>query len=212
MPINGTELDPNVTANVAGTKVAFCCSKCLKQVSDTPEMADRAELVFGDKAFEKSFVKVTAQPVAGDTPKIDLTKAHCLIEPKRKASAEYSVDHLEGKVFFCCEKCADQFRDSPEKHAVAANHQLAVTGQYVQTECPLVGGPVSSENSGVVGGVNVGLCCEKCEAAIDAAKSDEQKLELVFNPDRFARSFQLASTASVTAPETQSSQKPADSQ
>lgn len=206
-PISGSRVDSHFATNVGGTKIAFCCPSCLKKVNDAPQMADRAEMVFGNEAFEKAFVKVDAPLVAETTREIDLAKARCPVQSNRKVSAEHSVDHLVGKVFFCCETCADAFRDSPEKHAIAANRQLAMTGQYVQTECPLIGGPVSSEYSAVVAGVPVKLCCEKCVAAINAAKTKKQKTELIFEPKRFAQSFKPAEADSE---EDSKTQRPAD--
>ena len=192
-PINDTDFDPDVTANVGGTSIAFCCQSCLKKVDDAETMSDRAELVFGDKAFKKSFVKVESD-AATSVPEIDLAKVMCLVEPDREVSEKYAADHLEGKVFFCCKQCAKDFKKDSTKLAAAANRQLVQTGQYVQTKCPLVGGPVSDDIAAVVGGVSVKLCCEKCIAAIEKTKTDEEKVALVFEPARFAKSFKLVST------------------
>ena len=202
-PISGSQVDPHFTANIAGTEVSFCCPKCLQKVKDTAEMADRAELVFGDDAFEKAFVKVDVQSVADSTKEFNLSKAHCPLQSDHKVSAMHSVDYLQGKVFFCCQKCADAFSDSPEKYAAAANRQLAATEQYVQIECPLVGGPLSDEHAAMIDGVPIKLCCEKCVAAIKAAKTEKQKNELIFEPKRFAKSFKLAPINSKVNSETQ---------
>ncbi len=195
-PISGSQVDSLYTANVGGTKIAFCCPSCLRKVSDVPEMADRAEKVFGNEAFDEAFVKVDTSPVAVDKQQIDIAEARCPVHSKRKMSVEHAVDHLDGRVFFCCQKCADAFRKSPEKHAIAANQQLAITGQYIQTGCPLIGGPVSTEHSAVVDGVPIKLCCEKCVAAINTAESTKQKVELIFEPKRFAQSFKPAFASS----------------
>lgn len=191
-PINDTDFDPEVTANVGGTSIAFCCRGCLKKVNDTEDLADRAELVFGSKAFKKSFVKVETDAEAS-VPEIDLAKAVCVVESSRKVSDEHSADYLDGKVFFCCNNCAKAFKKDSKKYAAAANRQLVQTGQYVQSACPLVGGPVSDNHAAVVGGLSVQLCCEKCTAAIEKTKTDDEKVELVFDPTRFGQSFKPAS-------------------
>lgn len=191
-PINDTDFDPEVTANVGGTSIAFCCQGCLKKVNDTQDMAERAELVFGSKVFKKSFVKIETDAKAA-VREIDLAKAMCVVESNRKVSGEYSADHLGGKVFFCCKSCAKAFQKDTKKFAAAANRQLVQTGQYVQTACPLVGGPVTDNHAAVVGGVPVQLCCEKCTAAIEKAKTDNEKIKLVFDPARFGQAFKPAS-------------------
>lgn len=191
-PITGGEVDPKVTSNVAGTSVAFCCPNCVKKVDAAEEMADRAKLVFGNEAFEKSFVK--AEVPAAVEVVIDLAKARCPMRSKQKVSDQHSVSYLEGEVFFCCPKCVKAFEDAPEEYAVAANQQLVATGQYVQVGCPLVGGPISSDHAVDVEGISVGLCCEKCVAVFEKAKSAKEKADLLFGPERFAEAFKPAST------------------
>jgi len=190
-PITGDKVDPKVTSNVAGTSVAFCCSACMKKVGGVEGMKEKSEMVFGNEAFEKSFVKVEAAETA---QAIDLSKAKCLMRAKQKVSDQHSVSYLEGQVYFCCPKCAKAFEDDPKKHAVAANQQLVATGQYVQVGCPLVGGPISSDHAVEVDGVSVGLCCEKCVAVIEKAKSAKEKADLLFGSERFAEAFKPAST------------------
>jgi YHS domain-containing protein len=197
-PISGGEIDSHVTANVGGTRVSFCCSSCLKKVDDTPAMKDRAEMVFGDKAFEKTFAPVEAAADTNLKPAVDLAVATCPLQSSQKVSSNHSVDYLQGKVFFCCQKCADAFRKSPDDYAIGANRQLVETGQYVQTECPLIGGFLNTEHASVVAGIPIKLCCEKCEAAIAGAKSEDHKTEMIFEPKRFARAFKPASKQPTT--------------
>jgi YHS domain-containing protein len=191
-PISGSGIDPDVTANVGGTKVLFCCGKCLKKVTDTPEMSDRAELVFGDEAFERSFTR--------SQPEIDLSHARCPINPDKQVSAEASANHLQGKVFFCCKKCAAAFTDDPSEQAISANRQLVLTGQYVQTACPFSGGEANQDHSMEVAQIKIGLCCDGCVTKLNAAKTPQAMAELVFAPDVFAKSFKPANE--VTQPET----------
>jgi len=190
-PITGDKVDPKMTSNIAGTSIAFSCSACMEKVNGVEGMMGKAEMVFGNEAFEKSFVKVEAAEAAQG---IDLSKAKCLMRAKQKVSGQHSVSYLDGKVYFCCPKCSKAFEDDPKKYAVAANQQLVATGQYVQVGCPLVGGEVSGDHSVEVDGVLVGLCCEKCIAVIEKAKSAKEKADLLFGSERFAEAFKLAST------------------
>jgi hypothetical protein len=60
-----------------------------------------------------------------------------------------------------------------------ANLQLVVTGQALQTACPLMGKPVVSGKSVVISGIKVELCCNICMKKISKANPKEQ-LEMVF--------------------------------
>ena len=187
-PISSGELDPQVTASVGGTKVSFCCQHCLKEVTDTAEMPARAEMIFGDVAFEKSFTKVMP---------IDLTNTKCVINPELGVSKEIIADYQGGKVFFCCESCASAFTKDPSKHATAANHQLVQTGQFVQVACPLTGNSVekeraaqnSSGHSVEVAGVKIHVCCNSCVQRIGAAADDQTKLGSIFGSQAFDKAF-----------------------
>jgi YHS domain-containing protein len=55
-PLSGKELDTSTAIDVNGTKVCFCCNNCKGAVSKA-EGDKKAEMVFGDKAFDKAFEK-----------------------------------------------------------------------------------------------------------------------------------------------------------
>jgi YHS domain-containing protein len=55
-PLSGKELDTTTAIDVNGTKVCFCCNNCKGAVSKA-EGDKKAEMVFGDKAFDKAFEK-----------------------------------------------------------------------------------------------------------------------------------------------------------
>ncbi len=179
-PLADGELDPQVVANVGGTKISFCCQSCIGKLTEKDDMADRAELIFGDQPFEKAFTKV--QP-------IDLTNIKCIVNPESGVSKDVAVDYQGGKLFFCCAKCASAFGSKPREHAVAANQQLLQTGQYVQTACPISGGAASDDHAVEVAGVKVKVCCNQCVAKINSADSDAAKAKLVFGTESFAKAF-----------------------
>jgi YHS domain-containing protein len=55
-PLSGKELDTSTAIEVDGVKVCFCCNMCKGAVSKA-EGAKKAEMVFGNKAFDKAFEK-----------------------------------------------------------------------------------------------------------------------------------------------------------
>ncbi len=62
-----------------------------------------------------------------------------------------SVAHLEGKVYFCCEKCSAKYEADKDKYAAKANQQLVATKQYEQKACPMSGGALNKDTTIKVG-------------------------------------------------------------
>ena len=135
----------------------------------------------------------------------DLEGVKCIVMGKRAANAEHFAKHHEGKVYFCCGACkgkfvADQESDEPAM-TVKANHQLAVTGQYVQKGCPFSGAAVKEGAVVEVGGVEVGFCCNNCQAKVAEAEDLEAKANLVFSKAAFKKGFaKKADLSAATCP------------
>lgn len=106
------------------------------------------------------------------------------------AKAEHTVDYKGGKVQFCCPNCPKAFTADPEKFAVKANHQLALTGQAKQVACPFTGGKLNAEKTADVGGVTVTFCCGNCQAKAKAASQDELAAK-VFSDEAFAKAYKV---------------------
>ena len=118
--------------------------------------------------------------------KIKLEGVKCIVNPKKDAKADKSVDYKEGKVFFCCGGCPKAFEKDTAKFATSANHQLVATGQYAQAKCPLTGKDLNPEQKVKVGGVDVTLCCGGCKGKVAKAEGAEQA-ELVFSDKAFKK-------------------------
>jgi YHS domain-containing protein len=97
-----------------------------------------------------------------------------------------SAAHLDGKVYFCCEKCSAKFEADKDKYAAKANQQLVATKQYEQKACPMTGGALNKETKIKVGEAEVAFCCTKCKGAAEGKKGDEQ-IELVFGKKAFEK-------------------------
>jgi YHS domain-containing protein len=92
-PVSGKPVDPNVTFDLGGEKVAFCCGNCCAAFGKEPEK-------FADK-LATSFTYQTLCPVSGKP-----------IDP----SVSFAV--AEGfNVYFCCGNCCAAFQKEPAKFA-----------------------------------------------------------------------------------------------
>lgn len=180
-PMSGGAIDENLIAEVGGTKVGFCCEGCCNKVKNAADLEAKAKLVFAKSAFKKAFEK--------KQPEVNLADIKCMMMPKNNVVADQAVDYLDGKVYFCCQKCAQKFSDDPEKYATQANQQLVTTGQFLQTGCPISGGDVDDDQASEISGVTIKFCCDKCKAKVDGATTDEAKAELVFGKKRFDKAF-----------------------
>lgn len=153
----------------------------LKSFESRGRVSSTALLVAALMAF--SF-KVQAQ---------DLTGVKCIVHGEASATAEASVEYRDAKVFFCCDNCAETFKQQKEDQdsplLIKANHQLVLTGQYIQTVCPLTGREVVSDKSVEVGGVNVGVCCGGCESKLKGATELPDRAKLVFANASFEKGF-----------------------
>jgi hypothetical protein len=180
-PISGGAVNASKVAEIGGAKVAFCCGNCLGKVNSAQGLEAKADLVFSKAAFAKGFEKKKAE--------VNLASINCMLMKKRKVVETKSVDYKDGKVYFCCGRCVKKYSGSPAKFETLANHQLVASGQYHQIGCPISGGDVDDDQTVVVGGVTVKLCCEKCKAKVEGAASEEAKIELVFGKKRFDKAF-----------------------
>ena len=169
--------------NVAGVEVSFCNEEAMKNVADQSDMQSKIELVFGNAAFKKAFRKKET---------IDVSKARCILMPKRKANEKYSVDFENGKLYFCCKGCVQKFetKKSEAKVIARANEQLFATGQYRQKLCPVGGHEMSDDNFVEVSGNKVHVCCKNCVSQLNDLGSDAARIEKVFNQESFAKSFE----------------------
>ena len=103
----------------------------------------------------------------------DLEGVKCPVSGKdvdEGATAEYKG----GKVYFCCNGCPKAFAKSTAKFATKANHQLALTNQYDQENCPISGREAKDGTELEVAGVEISFCCKNCRKKVADASGDEQ--------------------------------------
>ena len=121
---------------------------------------------------------------------INLEGVKCVMKPDAPAKAANAVDYKGGKVFFCCAGCVGKFDPKNEKAATMANHQLVVTKQAKQANCPLSGGPCKTEFTTKVGGVDVYFCCSNCQGKV-AKTEGEAQIAMVFGDKAFEKAYKV---------------------
>ena len=180
-PFSGSPTSDEQTAKVGGVDVAFCCEHCKGKVEAKESLADKAALVFSDKAFKTGF--------RSNIQVVDISKVKCMMMKDRPVSKDHFVEYKEGKVYFCCGRCAKKFADDPKAFATQANQQLVVSGQYVQTGCPISGGDVDEDQTSKVAGIQIGFCCPRCKGKVDSAADEASKAKIVFSEKRFEKAY-----------------------
>lgn len=119
----------------------------------------------------------------------DLAGIKCLINGDNNAKVESSAPHHDGEVYFCCEGCKSKFEANPAEFETKANHQLVLTGQYVQKTCPISGHDMNEEFTADVGGATVGFCCGDCQKKVDGGADLAAKATMVFGKEAFEKGF-----------------------
>lgn len=128
-------------------------------------------------------------PVAGlpEAKACGCPSGYCSLKPDPSLTIQYRG----GKVQFCCAKCIDIFKKSPEKYSAVANHQLVATRQVAQIDCAnCAGGKLYSAEQVIVevAGIPVLFCSEACAKRVRNA-SPKERVELVFGDKAFTRAF-----------------------
>ncbi|MEM9413478.1 MAG: hypothetical protein AAGA30_20390 [Planctomycetota bacterium] len=128
---------------------------------------------------------------------IDLTGIKCVVSGK-SAARKHESNYKGGKIFFDSRSSQQKYKFDALKYVARANHQLVVTGQYVQLKCPAtnkhIAGRKTYEKS--IFGVKVHFCCQHCANKFTANKASQNERlfgktnfdkYFVVNPQRIAR-------------------------
>ncbi len=110
------------------------------------------------------------------------------------ASKEHVAQHNGGKVYFCSGKCAKAFAAKSDEFAAKANLQLVQSGQFKLVKCPLEGYTLNPITAMEVGGVKVLFCCKGCKNEVRLAKSEDERINLVFSNKAFKKGFEKSPT------------------
>ncbi len=142
-----------------------------------------------------AFVILSSTAFSKNASAQDLAGIKCVVKGDKAASADIAIDYKDGQAYFCCDNCKAAFKkdmasDKPTM-TIKANHQLVLTGQYVQKGCPMSGGAIDENLITKVGGANVGFCCRACHDKVDKAEGLAAKAAMVFTDVAFSKAFEL---------------------
>lgn len=56
-PLSGGKLDPDITTDVGGIKVAFCCQECQRKVESAEGIEEKVKLIFDEEHFKQGFAE-----------------------------------------------------------------------------------------------------------------------------------------------------------
>jgi hypothetical protein len=111
------------------------------------------------------------------------------------ASKDHALAHNGGNVYFCCDDCPKAFQANVRKFAAKANAQMVQDGQFKQVKCPLQGKPVNPATTIEVAGVKVAFCCNGCKTSVANRKTENAKINAVFNDKAFKKGFEKVAVA-----------------
>ena len=137
-----------------------------------------------------AFSAAVAIAVCSPLRAADIAAAKCPVSGEA-VSKDASVDYKGGKIYFCCNGCAAKFKKDNAKYAAKANLQLVVTGQAVQTGCPLSGGKIDASTAIDVDGAKIAFCCNNCKGKISKMKPADQ-IKKIFADKVFDKNFKVA--------------------
>ena len=131
---------------------------------------------------------VLAFVLAGELSGQELTDVKCLISGKT-ASAKVATKYRDADLYFSSPAFVEAYKKDPAAYSTKANHQLALTGQYVQKSCPITGKPISSKIKSTVGAVEVAFADEAAKKKVDSARKLQDKVALIFADKPFEKAF-----------------------
>jgi len=124
-------------------------------------------------------------------------KLTCLVSGEEiSLSNAETVKYKDGKVYFCCPGCSSDFAENTNQYTAAANFQLVLTSQYIQSTCPATGRKIKKDAKVEpkvvkVNGHTVELCCGGCLKKT-TKMTNAKRMEFLFSDKSFKNGYVLA--------------------
>ena len=121
----------------------------------------------------------------------NLTGIKCVVSGKA-ASEDNWCKFKKGKIFFDCNESRRKFINEKASFIIKANHQLAVTGQYVQVKCPIKTIVIDAEkqHKQSVAGIEILFCCDRCQKQLVEKANVQEQIRFIFDNRKFNAIFQ----------------------
>lgn len=121
----------------------------------------------------------------------NLTGIKCVVSGQT-ANEDYWCKFKKGKIFFDCNESRRKFLSEKTSFIVKANHQLAVTGQYIQVKCPIKSRAIDSkgQHETSVAGVGIHFCCAQCQKQLIERANVHEQIRFIFDNRKFNSVFQ----------------------
>lgn len=126
----------------------------------------------------------------------------CVVDGEKQCKVRHAAKWHQGEIFFSSRSAKESFvakAASPRqnKHQCAslilkANHQLALTGQYAQHQCPITGKRYSKTFQLPVAGLKIYLHDSTSKAQLRSIDSTLEKAKVVFAASEFTKTFSPA--------------------
>ncbi len=126
----------------------------------------------------------TAEKPAKKGPALEGIKCPVSGKPATKCSVAYQG----AKVYFCCPKCAAQFKKDQKKFSAKANFQLYATKQAKLVKCIYCDKKPDPATTIEIAGTKVCFGCEGCKQQV--LKSKDQ-IATVFSDEPFSKGFEV---------------------
>ena len=127
----------------------------------------------------------------------DLTDVKCIVRGE-PANLQHAAEYRQSNVYFCCPECVETFEADPAKYSTEANHQLVLTGQFVQTQCPITEQSESDGTTTEFMGVEIGLANQDAKDQFESVADIQQQIAMVFGELAFEKSFQQKAAFDLT--------------
>jgi YHS domain-containing protein len=123
-PVSGKPIDKEMSLEVDGQAIFFCCDKCPAEYKKDPAKY-KAKLANSYEYFLPALCPLTGERV----------------------NFAVSLDTKDGPLYFCCKGCVGKYKADPDKWAKqAAGQQKALAAlPRVQVKCPVSGKPVNQK-------------------------------------------------------------------
>lgn len=137
-------------------------------------------------------------PGQDSTGTVDLKGIKCPVSGK-SAVKECSCDYQGAKLYFDSNASKNRFVADRKQYETKANHQLVVTGQYVQAQCPIRFVPITAQTQPKkqIAGVTIRFCCQNCLNRLESSRKPMEQFQTVYGSSNFNRVFVPAKTVVV---------------